>query len=590
MTRFLKKAFKSGLFIFLFMSSVSADVKLRLYLKDGNLQSGNLVSETDSQFVLLTKNGREEIAKDKIMFVNGKPLQYWKQHPERNYQTEIIPTDVPNPAYVNDKAALPRVALTPAAPLPKLETVLPTPVKVVATPTPTPTVAPTPTPLPVQKAAVKITEPVEVKPTPIPDATPPVAPQKTAESKSADPVQIASDKSAARLVRAKLRAQKMSAAKKSAQPLSAFSREGMAAYFADRGNRYYEQGLRGRAIQDFHIAVVLNRQDVGSTLKLGQIYAEDGIRKWAEKYLKSPGLKKNKSALAALETLDDFEKQEERRRNFLFGGLAAGLISLIPALMLVRRIRRPAQTSARVISADDLSGMIEPQPGTFPEEAVEPSALLDPEPEPVLEAPVEKKVPPVLEPLKPAILPPVLETKPAPTPEPPMITEPLPVPTFLPKVEEPKFDPVPELVSAAPPDRTDRSMDDLIRSREDFLQVSRSVDDLVSKGHTYAAQGAFEKSRKTYRTALALHPQSLDAMLGLAYLCFIQENWELALEHYLHAAQINSKSADVHYGIGRVFLETGHEREAVEEFRLTLSLDPTFYEARETLSALGVAV
>jgi tetratricopeptide (TPR) repeat protein len=78
--------------------------------------------------------------------------------------------------------------------------------------------------------------------------------------------------------------------------------------------------------------------------------------------------------------------------------------------------------------------------------------------------------------------------------------------------------------------------------------------------------------------------------LGLAYLAFVQQNMEIALDYYLQAAQINPKSADAHYGIGRVFLETQHEGEAVEEFRKTLSLDPTYYEARETLTALGVAV
>ncbi len=84
-----------------------AEVKLRIYLQDGTLQAGNLVAETENSFVILNKEERLEIKKDKIMFINGKTLKQWQERPDKLFQTEIIPSDIPNPAYVNDKAPNP---------------------------------------------------------------------------------------------------------------------------------------------------------------------------------------------------------------------------------------------------------------------------------------------------------------------------------------------------------------------------------------------------------------------------------------------------------------------------------------------------
>jgi len=67
----------------------------------------------------------------------------------------------------------------------------------------------------------------------------------------------------------------------------------------------------------------------------------------------------------------------------------------------------------------------------------------------------------------------------------------------------------------------------------------------------------------------------------------MQNQWELALEYYVRALEINPNSADAHYGIGRVLLESGEEERAINEMRQVLNLDPSFLDARETLTALG---
>src|SRR5690348_2498223 len=97
-------------FVFLSLAATSAiaEVKLRIYLQDGSLQSGNLISETPEAFVILAKDGRSEIQKKSIMFINGKTLKQWEDRPDKLFQTEIMPSELPNPAFVNDKAPLPR--------------------------------------------------------------------------------------------------------------------------------------------------------------------------------------------------------------------------------------------------------------------------------------------------------------------------------------------------------------------------------------------------------------------------------------------------------------------------------------------------
>jgi hypothetical protein len=87
MTRELKKFIHFALFFSLVTAgTVSADIKLRVYLKDGTLQAGNFVTETEKSFVILTKTGREEILKDNIMFVNGKTLAQWQTRPDKLFR------------------------------------------------------------------------------------------------------------------------------------------------------------------------------------------------------------------------------------------------------------------------------------------------------------------------------------------------------------------------------------------------------------------------------------------------------------------------------------------------------------------------
>jgi tetratricopeptide (TPR) repeat protein len=122
---------------------------------------------------------------------------------------------------------------------------------------------------------------------------------------------------------------------------------------------------------------------------------------------------------------------------------------------------------------------------------------------------------------------------------------------------------------------------------ERILETERVVSEALKKGNQLAAEGNVELARREYRTAAALNTSNVDAQLGLAYLCFLQEQWELSMQHYLNALQINPRSADAHYGLGRVLSELGRVNDAIPELRKALELDPTLFDAQETLTSLG---
>jgi len=123
-----------------------------------------------------------------------------------------------------------------------------------------------------------------------------------------------------------------------------------------------------------------------------------------------------------------------------------------------------------------------------------------------------------------------------------------------------------------------------------MLERGQMVAEFLAKGHGFSSQGEFGQARREYRTVLALHPDNVDAYLGLAYLSFMQGQWELSLAHYLRASQLNPNSADVHYGLGRVYLELERVDEAIAEFQKTLTLEPSFEDARDSLTSIGQAV
>ena len=93
-----------GITLLLISANLFAEVKLRIYLNDGSLRSGTLVSELEKSFVILSKIGRVEVPKKDIMFVNGKTLKQWEDRPDKFFQTEIMPSELPKNGFVNSQS------------------------------------------------------------------------------------------------------------------------------------------------------------------------------------------------------------------------------------------------------------------------------------------------------------------------------------------------------------------------------------------------------------------------------------------------------------------------------------------------------
>jgi tetratricopeptide (TPR) repeat protein len=581
-----------------FIGLIEADVKLRIYLQDGSLKAGNLVTETDSTFVVLTRAGREEVPKNKIMFVNGKTLDQWQARPDKLFQTEILPDDVPNPSFVNDKAAIPVLPKPVIKPAPVL----------VESREPEPVVAKA------QKKEVQPkksnntevkegdNDPIEKKEDQIkPEASPTPSfelPKKrrvirTVSDPIASPVSAVKEKPALTVARP-----------------PRFSREVMAVYHRRQADKFVKKKEPGRALQELHIATLLNRADPDGFLLLGNLYVEQECWDRAHKTLSVPILKKNALAQQQLEFIAAEQARHKKQLNFLRATTAAGVLGIFPFVALMRIFTKKSPPPPLIVTADDveefsadqetpqavLSALVE-QPQVMTEVSVPP--MFEPV-KPVVELPpflVEPTVKPVE--LKPVEIKPV-EIKPAetnPVEAKASAQERIDIQEALAqakKAVQQKMPPVapvsPAVPAAVPPVHvTLHVLTPTLDDREELIRVAQKTDKELLQAHSWAQEGRYEQARKAYKTALALQSGAIEAMLGLGFIDFMEGRWDSALHYYSQALASDPRSADAHYGLGRVYLETNRPEHAVEEFRQALNIDPHLDDARDTLALLGKA-
>lgn len=615
MARRLEKTLKIAVFFLLWTPLlVTAEVKLRIYLKDGSLQAGNMIADNTTSFVLLTKEGRVEIPKENIMFVNGKSLQQWEARPDKLYQTEIIPSEIPDPSYVHDKAALPQ----PPKAAPNLEPV--TPLKEV-----------------LQKSEEKKLEPLTQAPAIEPkkvEEKQPVQPVKAVPEKEAVPEPLLKPKKPVVIPKKEKKPKLVETPAKPPEPERAsmtlmeaplsrpkqFSRVGYADYHFQKAQSLLKQGYEGRAIQELHIATILDRQNEKASLLLGRLYQKHGVFTRAKKYLEHPALKKKDEVRQMVKEMDDAVKKAVLQKRILWASTAAGVLVSFPLLMLVRRFS-PKQPKSTVVTADTVTSLMENLSTRLPEEETEkeeePAAAVE-EAKPKEE---EKDVEPWPFPF-PASEIPVTKAPPQPIPlavagenkadmesallkaqevqkaleavkqEVRQIEAPVeqpPEPAVVASVEEmaiviPPSLPEPEPEPAPEPVKTPVEME-----HAQILKMGTRVMEEVQKGHEFVSSGQFEPARRAYGTALALDPGCVEAHMGLGYICFAEGQYDRAIGYYERALKIAPRSADAHYALGRLLLETGHIEEGILKLQACLRLDPTLFEAQETLAALGRA-
>jgi tetratricopeptide (TPR) repeat protein len=591
----------------------AGEVKLRIYLQDGSLQAGNLITENPDSFVILGKDGRVEIQKKNIMFINGKTLKQWNERPDKLFQTEIMPSDVPNPAYVNDKS------LPPPPPVPQA------PVKSVLPPAPPPS-AP---------AAAAPAEPASAPGVSAMAAAiaAPVPPSVVAPAAAA-PRDTASARRAARAARAKARPQPEPAAPAAvaaaapARPSNRRLQEraALGATHRERGFALLAQGRNGAAMKELMIARVFEPNHGETFLALARMYHDAGLNEAALKFLDHFSLRKSDAAAALTSTIqNEMKRKDQLQLRFQILGVA-GAFAWLPFVLLYRRFRRRKAAAPVTVAVEDaIEAPSEEEASSAPETptwVAETEAAFTPplaSPPPMPSAPpamAQTLPPPPPRPLDlpapetggerlPGDLPPALPEAPVPLAQEPLSDEPVApepaVPETVPGVEAPRVLPtepaVPEEVRAPVPEAEPEPIPELMPLTPDpvlaapdpreILANARGVEYALIRGNQAASEGRLDEGRRAYRTALALNSDCASAHLGLGYLAFFEERWEVALVHYRKALDIDPSSADAHYGIARVLLEINRLDEAVPELRATLTLDPTNGDARDALTAIG---
>jgi tetratricopeptide (TPR) repeat protein len=83
-----------------------------------------------------------------------------------------------------------------------------------------------------------------------------------------------------------------------------------------------------------------------------------------------------------------------------------------------------------------------------------------------------------------------------------------------------------------------------------------------------------EKAAEESRVALALAPDSLEALRARGYVLEATANYEEAIQQYQAAANINANISDLHLALGRNYRALGIYDQAVEEFTRANALNP----------------
>ncbi|MDH3394495.1 MAG: YcaO-like family protein, partial [Desulfobulbaceae bacterium] len=89
-------------------------------------------------------------------------------------------------------------------------------------------------------------------------------------------------------------------------------------------------------------------------------------------------------------------------------------------------------------------------------------------------------------------------------------------------------------------------------------------------------------------TALDDERPDLHNMLGFCH--FKKENYETAIDHFNRAVELHPASAIDHANLGVNYSRVGKNEEAINAFRIALSMDPTMDFAREHLTKLTAEV
>ena len=93
-------------------------------------------------------------------------------------------------------------------------------------------------------------------------------------------------------------------------------------------------------------------------------------------------------------------------------------------------------------------------------------------------------------------------------------------------------------------------------------------------GEIYINKKEFKKALENYKNAQQKNPGSIEALMGLAWISFKDNNVENALDLYLKAAALDPNRPELRRQLGHVYKELGQGTLAVEAFKVYLELAP----------------
>jgi tetratricopeptide (TPR) repeat protein len=124
-----------------------------------------------------------------------------------------------------------------------------------------------------------------------------------------------------------------------------------------------------------------------------------------------------------------------------------------------------------------------------------------------------------------------------------------------------------------------------VSKRPDWLEA------LVNLGVAQRRLGDFDGAKASFIQASARHPESVDALRGLAAVAVDQGDYVLALDTEAKLEQLGERSAELNYDIGILLQQSNLQEDAARSYRRATEEKPAFAEALlnlgHALEALG---
>lgn len=123
----------------------------------------------------------------------------------------------------------------------------------------------------------------------------------------------------------------------------------------------------------------------------------------------------------------------------------------------------------------------------------------------------------------------------------------------------------------------------LLQGKEDealvFAEEEIKLNPSLEYGHNlvgqiYTKKEDYAKALEHFKKAQQINQNSVEAILGLAWIKFQQNQIDAALDLYLKCAQLDPNNDFVHKQLGHAYKSLGQHQLAIESFKVYLELNP----------------